>query len=249
MEKNKGQERQSKRPLLGVLAIAGLTFVLSGKASEVAGAITAGSSANAPVVATANVLPQLVAIESTPVTQAPEQSQARVQLSPQKLAIINSLNLRPDQKEYLKELIPVVMKGYLEKGYKYSPPDVVAQGVLETGHGENDPYFEEFGVKASKNWKGQSFNAPTFEVINGKTVHIHDTFQGYPSMEAAVDGYALFVGTNPNYRDAVANYQNPEAYLNGLENDGKGHQYATAPDYVEKINSVIRDDRLIELTS
>lgn len=130
------------------------------------------------------------------------------------------------QTDFIKTLSEIVRAEYLSRSKWVLPSVCIAQAALESGW--NLKAKTLFGIK------GKGISAKTQEFINGKMINVVATFQAYPSLAASVDGYfnlitkkARYAGAvnNPNYRSAIIAI--------------KAGGYATDPDYVNKIISII----------
>lgn len=171
--------------------------------------------------------------------------------------IINQLPLKDSQKDFLRKMLPAIIKVYGD-GAKINPAVVLAQTSIETGFG-NDGLSKNannyFGMKANKNWHGPVYNAKTKEEYTaGTVVTITDGFKQYNSPQESVEDYARLIQNAPHYADAVRNYQNIKNYVNGLFNeiDDNGNiikaqgepdvlSYGTDRGYVSKVLRLINE--------
>lgn len=121
----------------------------------------------------------------------------------------------------------------------------IAQSCLETGYGKHMPVDINTG-KVSNNIFGVKYRgygdyvlSPTWEVINGETIHINAKFQAYDSIYESLEDRGKLVGYAPRYapvRSAkTAEEQARQLYLCG---------YATDPNYASKIISIINTQNL-----
>ncbi|RFA28557.1 hypothetical protein CAI21_11865 [Alkalilimnicola ehrlichii] len=119
---------------------------------------------------------------------------------------------------------------------------LVAQAALETGwgqhvmrRGDGDSSFNLFGIKAHRDWSGDTVNVPTLEYRNGVPEREMASFRAYRSIEESFQDYENFLRSNPRYRDALAVADDPEAYVRALQDAG----YATDPNYADKITRIM----------
>jgi flagellum-specific peptidoglycan hydrolase FlgJ len=84
-----------------------------------------------------------------------------------------------------------------------------------------------------------TFEAPTWEVVNGQTVQITATWRKYASMEECLKDTIDYMAKR--YPNAVKNYDNLSAYLDGMS------AYATDPKYKGIIMKKITDFYLYQL--
>ena len=118
---------------------------------------------------------------------------------------------------------------------------LIAQSAQETGWGcrvVNNAYF---GIKG-KSPDGSTVNFATTEVINGKVIHISDSFRAYTSFADAADDYGRFLSTNPRYATAFHFKNNPEKFVQEMAKAG----YATDPNYAKSIIGIIHSHDLAQ---
>lgn len=107
---------------------------------------------------------------------------------------------------------------------------LLAQSALESGwglHVKNNAYF---GIKG-KSPSGNSVSFGTTEVINGKVIHINDTFRAYANYAESADDYGRFLSGNKRYKPAFLHTEQPNMFITEVANAG----YATDPDYATKL--------------
>jgi len=112
---------------------------------------------------------------------------------------------------------------------------LIAQGALETGWGQHVKGNAYFGIKG-KSESGGSVSFSTHEVVDGKSITIHDSFRAYASLQEAADGYGEFLRSNPRYAAAFAYTDQPDRFVDTVAAAG----YATDPDYAHKLKGIIR---------
>lgn len=156
-------------------------------------------------------------------------------------AAAKSSDWRPDDPEnFIRDLLPLARKGAALLGVE--PGVLVAQAALETGwgqkmirHADGRNSFNLFGIKADSRWEGDRATVSTLEYEQGVARREHAAFRAYDSLEESVTDYVEFLRSNPRYQQAIENADNSSSYLRELKNAG----YATDPDYVEKIRSIM----------
>lgn len=145
-----------------------------------------------------------------------------------------------DPENFIRDLLPLARKGAALLGV--APGVLVAQAALETGwgqkmirHADGRNSFNLFGIKADSRWQGDRATVSTLEYEQGVARREHAPFRAYESLEASVTDYVEFLRSNPRYQQAIENAGDSTSYLRELKNAG----YATDPDYVEKIRSIM----------
>lgn len=107
---------------------------------------------------------------------------------------------------------------------------LLAQSALESGwglHVKNNAYF---GIKG-KSPSGNSISFGTTEVVNGKVIHINDTFRAYADFAESADDYGRFLNNNKRYKPAFSYTKQPNEFIGEVANAG----YATDPNYASKL--------------
>jgi len=119
---------------------------------------------------------------------------------------------------------------------------LLAQAALETGWGQKlisradgNSSYNFFNIKAGRNWQGDVATVPTVEYRNGVAVRERAAFRAYESPEQSFADYAQLIAGSPRYQQALAQADNPHAYVHALERAG----YATDPQYAEKVLQVM----------
>jgi len=120
------------------------------------------------------------------------------------------------------------------------PSVCIAQAALESGW--NLEARTLFGIK------GKGFTATTSEYYNGNYVQIQDSFRSYPNAASAVVGYYDFLRDTKRYCKALNNYDYRDA-VDKLIHTTDGAPYATDPNYISKIISIIEQYNLTEWDS
>ncbi|WP_458525002.1 flagellar assembly peptidoglycan hydrolase FlgJ [Onishia taeanensis] len=118
---------------------------------------------------------------------------------------------------------------------------ILSQAALETGWGRYAISTDSggnshnlFGIKAGRDWSGETTEVKTHEVIDGERVAMTDRFRVYDSYEAAFTDYARLIGDNPRYA-GVLTAPDAERAAHALQAGG----YATDPRYADKLIAVM----------
>ena len=129
-----------------------------------------------------------------------------------------------------------------ENGYHLFNSVIIAQSVLETGWGQSKIMMKAnalFGIKAGSGWKGKVYSSYTNEVYDGVESTEYATFRAYDSIEESIVDYYKLIKNN--YKKAL-NCDTQKESIQAIKNGG----YATDPDYVSKIMSIINANDFIE---
>ena len=125
-----------------------------------------------------------------------------------------------------------------------------AQAILESGYGTTSLAMEAhnlFGMKATLSgntwksaWDGKTFDKETQEYYSGRWVTITATFRAYDSIEESIADHSAYLrgaknGSALRYRGVIGN-KDYTATLRLIKNGG----YATDPNYVSKLVSIIK---------
>ena len=131
---------------------------------------------------------------------------------------------------FIKTVGTLARNEYLSRDKWILPSVCIAQGALESGWNLNAKTL--FGIK------GKGFTATTSEYYNGHYVEIQDSFRSYPNVASAVVGYYDFLRDTPRYAKALnnPNYKNA---VDKLIHTTDGAPYATDPEYISKVISII----------
>lgn len=129
-----------------------------------------------------------------------------------------------------------------------------AQAILESGYGTSSLALEAhnlFGMKATLSgntwkspWDGKTFKKSTKEYLNGKWYTITDTFRSYSTYAQSLADHSAYLsyaknGSKLRYKGVVGN-KNYKKTIQIIKNGG----YATDPQYVSKICSLIKKYKL-----
>ena len=118
-----------------------------------------------------------------------------------------------------------------------SPKNVIAQWGLETGWGKNIlPGTYNLGnIKAGNSWSGPTYALDALEYKNNKATNEASQFRKYGGFDEAAQDYANLIANNERYSNALGK-TDPVAYFKALKEGG----YATDPNYVKKMKSIIK---------
>ena len=148
---------------------------------------------------------------------------------------------------FIKTVGTLARNEYLSREKWILPSVCIAQGALESGWNLNAKTL--FGIK------GKGFTATTSEYYNGNKVTIEASFRAYPNIASSVVGYYDFLRDTPRYAKALNNPNYKDA-VDKLIHTTDGLAYATDPNYINKIISIIEqynltkwDDRTVYLKS
>lgn len=138
---------------------------------------------------------------------------------------------------FIKTVGTLARNEYLGRDVWILPSVCIAQGALESGW--NLEASSLFGIK------GEGFTATTSEYYNGHYVEIEDSFRSYPNVASAVVGYYDFLRDTPRYANALNNSDYRDA-VDKLIHTTDGAPYATDPEYISKVISIIEQYNLTE---
>lgn len=160
------------------------------------------------------------------------------------------------QSDFFNKFGPMAVKAV--QGTPLFASVALAQAALETGFAVSKPYNNMFGIKGT-NSLGKVFSATTKEHLNGKMETIKGTgklygsyneaikagankytiFKAYDSEEGSWKDYVKRLTQSKRYAPALK-AETPEAQITAIKKAG----YATDPNYVSKIMSIIRTNGL-----
>lgn len=136
---------------------------------------------------------------------------------------------------------------------KWSLPSVcIAQCCCESAYGTSPKMKRAnalLGVKVGKSrvhfgkaWKDKAYSTKTKECYDGKTyVNIIDMFRAYDSIADAIEDYYDMLAACSRYKECI-NQPDPQKCITAIKNGG----YATAPDYITTIMSIIKKYNLTQ---
>lgn len=147
-----------------------------------------------------------------------------------------------EKSKYADTISSVVDRVNRKYNYELYNSVIIAQSVLETGWGQSKIMMKAnalFGIKAGSSWKGKVYSSYTNEVYGGVTETEYATFRAYDNIEDSIEDYYKLIKNN--YKKAL----NCDSQRECIESIKKGG-YATDPDYVSKIMSIINANDFIE---
>src|SRR5690606_28615257 len=158
---------------------------------------------------------QLLALMSAPETDTPRFDVAAM--------AADRLDGSPEQ--FVDALMPVAEQVAAQLGVDSRV--LLSQAALETGWGEKvirradgGSSFNFFNIKATPNWKGAVVTVPTTEFRDGVAVREYAAFRAYNSPQESFADYAQLIGNNPRYQNALAQADDPRAYMHALQRAG-----------------------------
>jgi len=149
--------------------------------------------------------------------------------------------------DFIKQYTPLARK--LTKGTGIFPETLLTQAILESSGSYNLKDWlvggsklsqvanNLFGIKASKQWKGATYNIDTKEQTPaGKTyILANSTFRAYSDIEDSMADYINFLKSNKRYTTGgVFAADTVEAQFQALKDSG----YATSTSYVKTLTDV-----------
>lgn len=145
--------------------------------------------------------------------------------------------------------IEIVKDGAIAGWYagKILPSVTIAQACLESGWGTSELATKAnnlFGIKASKDWTGESYTVKTAEYdSNGKKYYINAAFRKYRSWQDSIVDHARFFHTpawrEDNYRAVIGEVDYRKA-CKSLQSAG----YATSKIYADQLMGLIEMHKL-----
>lgn len=125
------------------------------------------------------------------------------------------------------------------------PSVCIAQACCESAYGTSPKMIRAnavFGIKVGKSkthfgtaWHDKAYSTRTKECYDGKTyTNITDMFRAYDSIEDAVEDYFDMLAGCKRYKACISE-RDPRKCITAIKNGG----YATAPDYITTIMSII----------
>ncbi|MNS52837.1 Exo-glucosaminidase LytG precursor [compost metagenome] len=147
---------------------------------------------------------------------------------------------RTNKKAFLEALRPAAEEG--EKKYGVPAEVTMAQAALETGWGKSIiEGYNLFGMKGTG--PAGSVKKKTWEVYNGKTVHITAAFQKFHNFSEAVEWHGKRFH-NGYYDKALENFKKYKSATRFAQ-DITG-TYATDPAYGAKLTSIMKQYNLLK---
>lgn len=146
---------------------------------------------------------------------------------------------------FIQMMVPIAQKQCKAHQNKIYVSVCIAQACHESGYGTSQKMRNAnalYGIKVGKSaycfgaaWKGGAYKTGTTEYYDGKNpTKITDWFRSYDSVEDATCDYLDMLCTASRYKGAL-NQPTAEKCIKGIIAGG----YATGPDYVKHIMSII----------
>lgn len=143
--------------------------------------------------------------------------------------------------DYVAAVIQQIAK---ERGYNF-PSAIIAQAIVESDCGGSllsSKYFNYFGMKCGKGWKGKSVKLKTREEYTpGTLTNIYAKFRAYDSVLDGIKGYFNFIEKYSRYSN-LKEATSPEDYIIKLKNDG----WATSLSYITTLADTLNTYKLRE---
>jgi flagellar protein FlgJ len=124
-----------------------------------------------------------------------------------------------------------------------NPAVMLAQAALETGwgkhvinKGDGQSSNNLFNIKADKSWQGDKASKVSLEFEHGVAVKKQSQFRAYNNVAESFNDFIDFLQQNPRYQGALNTTQEPQKFLQELQQAG----YATDPNYANKIIDVLK---------
>lgn len=132
----------------------------------------------------------------------------------------------------------------------------IAQACLESANGTSDlakASNNQFGIKASAPWTGDSYNHISGEHKGGKKVYEASDFRKYSTIEDSIKDHASFF-TSTSFRQSDEVYglaikakdYKTQAKMLGPKFAGDKYSYATDPEYANKLINLIETYNLAQ---
>lgn len=158
---------------------------------------------------------------------------------PQRIKDARAMNALASPDDFIQLVTPYAKQAAEKLGtdYRY----LAAQSALETGWGQHvlrdqqgNHSFNLFNIKADSRWSGRAVTVPTIEYNNGLPQTEIANFRRYSSIADSFADYEQFL-QQPRYQHALEQSADPQQFIRELHGAG----YATDPNYVKKIESIV----------
>ena len=154
------------------------------------------------------------------------------------------------QKDFISRVVDSIRRQ--NDNYGLFPSVIIAQAILESNWGLSGlsaRYQNYFGMKASNSqfspyWipnVSPTSQMLTGEVYNGQNVTENATWRVYKNLDQSIADHNALLAKAPRYRAALS-ARTPKEQIQAIKNGG----YATAPNYVDAIMSVINKYNLTQ---
>jgi len=145
-------------------------------------------------------------------------------------------DIKPNAPGHFGKVPPEVVEAAVQSRLKWSVPASItmAQWAVESAWGASMPTDSNnpFGIKAVGDQP--AVDAGTHEVVKGETISIVAKFRKFESLADAFDMHGRLLASNPVYKPAMAQKDDPDAFADALTG-----VYATDPDYGKKLKYII----------
>lgn len=172
-----------------------------------------------------------------PVSLAPDSSESMNSHIEEKYPVWRSGN----PQTYIDSIKPYVARA--ADRLNTDPNVLLAISALETGWGRHVMQTADgqssnnlFGIKATNPSEERHVYALTTEYSKGNAYQTEQAFRTYSTPQDSINDFAEFLLSNPRYRKALGNSQNPEAFVREIQDAG----YATDPQYANKVLAVMQ---------
>ncbi len=145
----------------------------------------------------------------------------------------NKTNNQPNPKIFIQNLAPFAI--YTQQMTGIPASVTLAQAALESGWGKHAPGNNFFGIKGKGPAGSQSLR--TTEVQQGEKIRIHDLFRKYHDPFESFLDHAKVIAQGRYLKHAMEHTGSAEAFVTALQS--KKTKYATDPNYVQKIMSIV----------
>lgn len=132
--------------------------------------------------------------------------------------------------KFIEAVAPIARNEYLSREKWVLPSICIAQAGLESGW--NLKAKTLFGIK------GDGEKSTTSEYLHGHWERIKASFISYPTVASSIVGYYDFLAKTPRFAKVINNPSYKDAVFH-LIKTADGKPYATDPDYVSKVVSII----------
>jgi len=139
------------------------------------------------------------------------------------------------QIDFVNKYYPAAVEA--AKGSKIHPDTIITAAALESGYGKSGlaaKYNNFFGRKPEKSYRGKVVTMQTAEYIKGQRVVIPQPFKHYDTPADGFKDYVRLLSNSKRYAKVLLT-SDPKQQFREIQAAG----YATAPDYSQKLSSVL----------
>ena len=151
--------------------------------------------------------------------------------------------LPANQSNFIKSILPGAIDAY--KNYGILPSVTIGQAIHESGWGKSgltQNANAAFGIKATRDWKGKTYNSKTFEYGKGGKYYTNADFRAYDSLSDSVADHGKFLKENSRYAD-VFNKTTGYDQIAAIKKAG----YATDPAYISLVDNIAKSNNLYDI--